>query len=1148
MTDLSARVANLTPEQRRLLLERLRSKGAPEPQQAQAARALPTVVARPEERYEPFPLTEIQQAYWVGRSRALELGGVACHVYREFETADLDLGRLERAVQLLLQRHDMLRAIVRPDGRQQVLPETPHRCAIRRIDVWGREPQEVSAKLDEVRREMSHQVLPCDRAPLFDIRASLLDEKRIRLHCSLDVLVSDARSLDIFFRELQQLYENPDAPLAPVTLSFRDYVLAARGLEDSDLYRRSRDYWMNRLPALPPAPDLPLAKSPAAVKNVRFARRAARLEAPLWRQVKSRAGRAGVTPSGLLLAAFTSVLAAWSKNPKFTLNLTLFNRLPLHPQVNDVIGDFTSVTMLEVDATSSNSFEAHARRLQQQLWADLDHRHFGGVQVLRELAKRQGGSHGAAMPVVFTSLLQDDGDSAKPGPMAWLGDLVYEITQTPQVWLDYMVGEDRGDLLTKWDAVEELFPERLLDDMFDAYGRLLRRLATDDAIWQGGRFEIERELLPPAQRQQREAVNATEAPVSGELLQTLFARQVEQRPDQPAVIAPALTLTYAELSRRANQVAHWLRQHGARPNTLVAVVMEKGWEQVVAVLGVVESGAAYLPIDATLPRERLEYLLSHGQASLVLTQSSHDEAIEWPGGIERLSVDRSDQLALDDSPLEPVQKPTDLAYVIYTSGSTGLPKGVVIDHRGAVNTILDINQRFSVTPGDRVFALSALNFDLSVYDIFGLLAAGGTVVMPEPFSERNPEHWVELLAAHHVTIWDTVPALMQMLVEYVSGRSEPLPPSLRLVMMSGDWIPIDLPDRIKALGPGIDVFSLGGATEASIWSILYPIDRVDPSWTSIPYGRPMVNQTFHVLDDALAPRPVWVPGSLYIGGIGVALGYWRDEEKTRASFITHAHTGERLYRTGDLGRYLPDGNIEFLGREDFQVKIRGHRIELGEIEAALLQHPEVQSAVVAAAGEARGNNRWLVAYVVRARQETAGEIPDGAAADDAPAPSVTPADDLAESLREFAGSKLPDYMVPATVMFLDALPLSSNGKVDRKALPAPGTDRPADSATYVAPRDATEEKLAEIWRDALHLDRIGVHDNFFELGGDSVMAIQIIARANRLGFQLAANHIFECQTIAELAEKAGRVTPAAAAPAIARQPRRAVRRPVAQAS
>ncbi len=299
----------------------------------------------------------------------------------------------------------------------------------------------------------------------------------------------------------------------------------------------------------------------------------------------------------------------------------------------------------------------------------------------------------------------------------------------------------------------------------------------------------------------------------------------------------------------------------------------------------------------------------------------------------------------------------------------------MIDHRGAVNTIVDINRRFGIGPADRVLAVSALNFDLSVYDIFGLLAAGGAIVMPDAERRLDPAHWLDLMTRHGVTVWNTVPALLQVLTDHLDRRAEPAADGpLRTVMLSGDWIPLPLPDRIRAWNPRASVHSLGGATEASIWSIHYPIGDVKADWPSIPYGKPLVNQTFHVLDGQLNPRADWVPGHLYIGGLGLALGYWKDPEKTAASFIVHPRTGERLYRTGDLGRYLPDGNIEFLGREDFQVKVRGHRIELGEIEAALRQHAGIRDVVVTVVGDTP-EAREIVAYVIPRDGEERGTSP-----------------------------------------------------------------------------------------------------------------------------------------------------------------------------
>jgi amino acid adenylation domain-containing protein len=458
-------------------------------------------------------------------------------------------------------------------------------------------------------------------------------------------------------------------------------------------------------------------------------------------------------------------------------------------------------------------------------------------------------------------------------------------------------------------------------------------------------------------------------------------------------------------------------------------------------------------------------------------------------------VDNNDFINISDQPLNTVQGANDLAYVIFTSGSTGLPKGVMINHRGAVNTIVDINKRFQVTNKDRVFAISALNFDLSVYDIFGILAAGGTVVIPDASSRRDPSHWLPLMIQEKVSLWNSVPALMGMLTEYTQSQGKYLPESLRLVMMSGDWIPLSLPNEIKELSTDVKVISLGGATEASIWSILYPIEIVDTNWSSIPYGKPMANQKFYVLNDVLEPCPVWVSGHLYIGGVGLAMGYWRDEEKTHASFIVHPKTGLRLYRTGDLGRYLPDGNIEFLGRQDFQVKIQGYRIELGEIEKALVQHSKIQDGIVTTVGETKGNKK-LVAYILHQNEDAFDE----------------------RELRNFLREKLPEYMIPSLFTVLKEFPLTSNGKVDRKALANSTSINFQIEKHFVPPQTSIEKKLATIWSEMLQVDSVGIEDNFFELGGNSILSIRLILHIREVfQVELPLNKLFETPNIANLA-------------------------------
>ena len=920
--------------------------------QAKTTDPLPQIISALEERYDPFPLTDIQEAYWLGRSENFELH-TPTHYYEELAGQGLEPIRIEQAWQKIIQRHEMLRTVILSSGQQQILAEVPA-YSIKSYDLTQTDEASITDHLKTVRKEMCTQPFSLEQWPLFELRLTRLPEQELHIHLTFDMLIVDWGSYEILLRELTQAYHQPEQSLPDLPLSFRDYVLAEKKIRETNLYQRATAYWQERLSNLPAAPELPLAADPSTLESVQFKRHWVFLDMDKWSQLKKQATQRGLTPTSLLLTVFSEVLTRWSKCAKFTLNLTLFNRLPLaeQAQINQIVGDFTSVTMLAVDNSNpSDTLAERGKRLQGQLWQDLEHRYFSGVQVLRALAAQEESMGKARMPVVFTSGLGvlDQGSS-------WLGKSVNGFSQTPQVWLDSQIEDSEGRPKLIWDVVEALFPPGLIDTMFSAYVDLLNQLAVDESLWEMTTLD----LLPESQQQQRQQVNDTHAEISEELLHTLFIKQATANPDQTAIIASDRTLSYGQLYQEANQVAHWLRTNGAVPNQLVAVVMDKGWEQVVAVMGILISGAAYVPIDSELPIERQHYLLEQGKVKLILTQPHLENKLTWPNSLQRLCIDK--EASSQDLPiLNILQAPTDLAYVIYTSGSTGQPKGVVIDHQGAVNTILDINRRFEVTAQDRILALSALNFDLSVYDIFGLLAAGGAIVMPKPEGRRDPSHWYKLMLKHGVTIWDTVAALMQMLVEYQAGR--PLNTPLRLVMMSGDWIPLDLPDRIRQIWSEAAVMSLGGATEASIWSIHYPVTTVEPTWNSIPYGKPLSNQTFHVLNERLEPCPIWVTGQLYIGGIGLALGYWQDEEKTKASFFTNPNTGERLYKTGDLGRYLPDGNIEFLGREDFQVKIRGHRIELGEIESHLLKHPDIKEVIVTAVGESN-HNKQLIAYIV----------------------------------------------------------------------------------------------------------------------------------------------------------------------------------------
>ncbi len=900
---------------------------------------LPVVVGDARARFEPFALTELQQAYLFGRSDQFELGGVAAHAYIEIESG-LDVGRLQWSWQRLIERHDMLRAVMVGNRQQRVLPEVPQ-YEFETIDVRTLPAPEQARVLDEVRARLSHEVRDAERWPLFDIRVTVLDEDVVRLHLSLDLLLFDVWSVRILLREWEEIYRNPDRERLALDLTFRDYVTALESLPQSGLYSQARDYWTARLAALPEAPQLPLVKAPAEVAAPRFVRRSARLSSRQWREVKRRAAAAGLTPSSVVLGAYSRVLGAWSGQQQFLVNVTLFNRLPLHEAVNDIVGDFTSVNLLAVDLAEVSGHAAVSEKIQQRLWDDLEHRYYGGIEVLRDLGRLRG--VGAALaPVVFTSALGQGGEDDDL-PMHWLGQEVTSVSQTPQVWLDHQVMEQDGDLLLNWDAVEELFPPAVLDDMFEVYQSYLRALADDDALWTHDTFSW------PTQTQlaSRRAANETAVDIPPSTLDGLFYEAAGKHPERVAVRDDLEAVTYAELAGRVEAVAADLlgRQVAGR---LVGIAIPKSVDQIVAVLAVLTAGAAYLPIDPTLPALRQDVLAESGELDLVLISRRWEGRTDWVPGVACLVVDEYQQ---PGEPLPPAKHtPEALAYVLFTSGSTGTPKGVMISHDAAVNTIVSINRLLDISADDCVLGISALSFDLSVYDLFGLLSRGGQLVLPGPDDLREPRRWLELVRKHRVTVWNSVPALMAMLAEQaISDEVDDLP--FRAVMLSGDWIPVHLPALVKQVAPQTAIYSLGGATEAAIWSIYHPVSHVSPDWDSIPYGTPLPNQELHVLDADLKHAPDWVTGHLYIGGVGLAQGYWKDPDKTAASFIRHPSTGKRLYRTGDLGRYRPGGVIEFLGRADTQVKINGYRIELGEIEAALASAPGVRQAVATTLGE-----------------------------------------------------------------------------------------------------------------------------------------------------------------------------------------------------
>ncbi|MBQ7433953.1 MAG: amino acid adenylation domain-containing protein [Lachnospiraceae bacterium] len=870
-------------------------------------------------RYEPFLLSDVQSAYVLGRNHNFAYGGVACHNYMELNYDKLDPAKVEEIFTRLIARHDMLRAVMHEDGYQQILRNVPA------FHVKVLDENATDAQIEACRYEMSHKVYELGKAPMFSVAITQRENKSI-LHFSIEFLIADWTSVWMILSEFETLYFEPEADLGEIGVSFRDYLLTEKRLSQSEKAAADRAYWMAKMEDFPEAPKLPIQKESEAEPE--FERKSLSLDSNQWSKLKKKANAEGVTPTALVMSVYGEVLRRWSTQKDFAINMTVLNRKQLHEDILKVVGDFTTLALIEMRTKGKNqSFLERVRDTNKTIFESLDHSDFSGVEMIRELGRRNG-REASMMPYVFTSAIGLLGNGLK-GRFEGMG-----ISQTPQVFIDCQAMDSADGLRVNWDIRKGVFEGSVAEDMFTAFAQLLNAIAGDTQL---SELTVE---LPQYQVSLWKEFNETGQDIAENLLYSDFIQNAKKNPAKIACADENSSYSYEQLLKAACGVASKMKEKGFRQGECAAVLMEKGCEQAVAALGILFAGGVYVPVDSkTDSYVRRDKILTQAGIRFAVTQK---EIQNLPDGVEDIVIGTCKEAGPEV--ISRVQ-PSDPAYVIFTSGTTGEPKGVVIPHKGAFNTIRDLNQRYGVTEKDSVLGLSEFNFDLSVYDLFGMLSAGGTVYYPQQIGHMNPGQWEQVILKHKITMWNSVPALMQMFVSDRKLKKAEKNLPIRLVFLSGDWIPVDLPTEIEANCVEVQIICMGGATEASIWSNFHVAQEDDRNRVSIPYGRPLANQRFYVLDSENTLCPMLVPGQLFIGGKGVALGYLNDETLTAEKFVPEFESEECMYATGDMGRMLENGELEFLGRMDHQVKVRGYRIELGEIEHAFTNIEGIDRAV-----------------------------------------------------------------------------------------------------------------------------------------------------------------------------------------------------------
>ncbi|MCB8765707.1 amino acid adenylation domain-containing protein [Planktothrix agardhii 1029] len=1059
--------------------------------------------------YEELPLSYAQQRLWF--LDQLEPNSPFYNIPLALRLeGKLKVDALEKSLQGIIQRHESLRTnFLTIDGNpvQIIKPESNWTLTIIN-DKESKNYQEENA-LKKWLEIHSHQ--PFDLANESLIRATLLklsDTEHFLFICMHHV-VSDGWSMGVFIQELTTLYNAYTKGLEPLLkelpIQYADFALWQREYLQGEILQNQLNYWQKQLAAAPALLHLPSDRPRPPEQRFEGDRIRCLLSPELSQGLNRLSREKGVTLFMTLLTAFNILLNRYTGETDILVGTPIANRT--RSELDGLIGFFVNTLVLRTDLARNPSFSEALKQVRETATDAYDHQDLPFEMLVEALQPERNMSYTPLFQVMFgldnevLNAIDLEGIKATHQPLEF---------KTAKFDLSLSIQIKEAGLTTSWEYNTDLFNQSTIERLSGHFINLLTGIIANPE-----QSIAQLPLLTESERCQLLVDwNQTQIDYQPELcLHQLFEQQVKLNPDAIAVRLENEFLTYQELNNRANQLGHYLQSLGVKADGLVGLFVERSLDMIVGILGILKAGGAYVPLDVNYPKDRITYLLEDTQLSIVLTQSQFLGQLPQFQGTT-ICLDQDWSIIAKQSTVNPIVEVDqhNLAYIIYTSGSTGKPKGVMIEHRSVVNYILTVIRECSLTSDDKILQFASICFDASVEEIFGGLLSGATLALRTEDMLRSSEDFWQCCQKWQLTVLIFPAAYWHQLVSELTPTTPQIITNIKLIMVGGEAIQ---QSKVKQwhqntvnYSPLPQLFNAYGPTEATIITTL--CEFTSPTITNVPIGRPLSNTQVYILDAFLQPVPVGVAGELHIGGAGLARGYLNRPELTQEKFIPDPfsnYSDSRLYKTGDLARYLPDGNIEYLGRIDNQVKIRGFRIELGEIETVLSQHSAVKTAIVIAREDETEQKR-LVAYVVTQTEGISAPQEQSLLA--------------VNELRQFLKAQLPEYMVPSAFVILESLPLTSNGKVDRRALPAPDFQ---SEEQYVAPRNPIEEILASIWVKVLKVEQVGIHDNFFELGGHSLLATQLISRIRKaFKVEMPLRELFVAPTVAALAQVIKRVS------------------------